>query len=225
MFLPKPVAEFLARRLIGARLIATIRVVGSCVAGALFAAGTIRLAAWLLGASAVLGLIGRLLARSINPTQTDSGVPGTAMVHGTAMDSIADGFLFGGLTFFFAADAWHRYLPMVAVGLAGLLATLISTYAGARAEFVGVSMEEIGVLERPARLLLLALPQAFFGLAFDGLLLRFVFVLFAAAAIARSVRQLAHDYLAAQGLAPSSAHTVDYALLGPALFSPPDTTK
>lgn len=218
-FLPKLVVGFLARRWPSARLFATARVLGSCIAGALFAAGTIRVAAWLLGASAVLGLVGRLIARTINPAQADGGG------HGTAMDSITDGFLFGGLTFFFAADAWHRFLPMVAVGLAGLLATLTSTYAEARAEFVGVGMEKAGVLERPERLFLLALPQAFFGLALDGLLLRFVLVLFVASAIARAASQLARDYLASQGLAPSPTHTVDYALLEPSLFSSPDTTE
>jgi hypothetical protein len=200
-------------------LIANVRTVGSCAAGVLFAAGSIRTAAWLLGCSACLGLIRRLDSRGIAPSPT-RGVPRMP-----ALDCIADGFLFGGITFFFATDAWHRFLPMVAVGITGMLATMMSIYAEARAEMRGVAVERSAIMVRPERFVLLAVPQAFLGLALDGMLLRSVFVLFGVSAIVRAVNRMAVDYLATQGLAPSRAQTVDYTLLGPSLFSRSDSSE
>ena len=142
-----------------------------------------------------------------------------------ALDCIADGFLFGGITIIFATDAGHRILPIVAVGITGMLATMMSIYAEARAEMGGVAVERSAIMVRPERFVLLAVPQAFLGLALDGMLLRSVFVLFGVSAIVRAVNRMAVDYLATQGLAPSRAQTVDYTLLGPSLFSRSDSSE
>ena len=55
------------------------------------------------------------------------------------------------------------------------------------------------MMERPERIVLLAAPQAFFGLALDGLVLRFVFSLLAATAIVTAVQRIAHVRWATRG--------------------------
>ncbi|MCX5760866.1 MAG: CDP-alcohol phosphatidyltransferase family protein [Gemmatimonadetes bacterium] len=189
----EPFIGFLVRRRVGPNTITTIGTLCSCTAGVLFASGRIRAGGWLLGITAVFDLADGMVARRTNQSTTFGAF------YDSALDRVADGFLFGGLTFFFAADPWHRSLPMVAVGLAGMMATFLTSYARARAELLGVEMKGIGMMERPERIVLLAAPQAFFGLALDGLVLRFVFSLLAATAIVTAVQRIAHVRWATRG--------------------------
>jgi CDP-diacylglycerol--glycerol-3-phosphate 3-phosphatidyltransferase len=64
-------------------------------------------------------------------------------------------------------------------------------------------MKGVGMMERAERITLLAAPQALFGLALDGLLLRLVFSLLAASAIVTAVQRIAHVRWATQPAAPA----------------------
>jgi hypothetical protein len=94
---------------------------------------------------------------------------------------------------------------MVAVGLLGMLATFVISYARSRAETLGVAMKGVGLMERAERITLLAAPQALFGLALDGLLLRLVLSLLAASAIVTAVQRIVHVRGATQSEVPSPA--------------------
>ena len=56
---------------------------------------------------------------------------------------------------------------MVVVCLAGLIGAYLTSYIRARAEALGVDAK-VGMVQRPERIVLLSVPQAFFGLALNG---------------------------------------------------------
>lgn len=195
----EPFIGFLVRRNVSPNTLTTIGTLCTCAAGLAFASGHIRTGGWILGVTAVFDLADGAVARRTNRS-TKFGA-----FYDSTLDRIADGFLFGGLTFFFAADAWHRSLPMVAVGLLGMMATFVISYARSRAETLGIEMKGVGMMERAERITLLAAPQALFGLALDGLLLRLVFSLLAASAIVTAVQRIAHVRWATQPATPAPA--------------------
>ena len=59
---------------------------------------------------------------------------------------------------------------MVVVCLAGLIGAYLTSYIRARAEALGIDAK-VGMVQRPERIVLLSVPQAFFGLALNGLVL------------------------------------------------------
>ena len=59
---------------------------------------------------------------------------------------------------------------MVAVALAGIIGTHLVSYTRARAESLGIDAK-VGIMQRPERVVLLAVPQALFGLALNGWIL------------------------------------------------------
>jgi CDP-diacylglycerol--glycerol-3-phosphate 3-phosphatidyltransferase len=64
---------------------------------------------------------------------------------------------------------------MVVVCLAGLIGSFLTSYIRARAEALGVDAK-VGMVQRPERFVLLSVPQAFFGLALNGLVLGAIIV-------------------------------------------------
>ena len=65
---------------------------------------------------------------------------------------------------------------MVGVAVLGLVGSFVTSYTRARAEALGIDAR-VGILQRPERVVLLSAPQAFFGLAFHGLVLIAIIVL------------------------------------------------
>jgi len=193
----EPFIGFLVRRQVSPNTLTSIGTFCACAAGVVFASGHIRTGGWILSITAVFDLADGAVAR-----RTNRSTPFGAFYDST-LDRIADGFLFGGLTFFFAASPWHRSMPMVAVGLLGMIATFAISYSRSRAENLGVGMKGVGLMERAERITLLAAPQALFGLALDGLVLRFILSLLAAAAIVTAVQRIAYVRWMMQSAAPA----------------------
>jgi phosphatidylglycerophosphate synthase len=80
---------------------------------------------------------------------------------------VADGAVLGGLAVFYALDPVHNNVPMVVVCLAGIIGAFMTSYTRARAESLGLDAK-VGMLQRPERVVLLSVPQAFFGLLLNG---------------------------------------------------------
>ena len=184
--LTKPLVAWCARVGVSPNLLTVLGTLCCGVAGAMFAAGWIHAAGWTLGLTAFFDVIDGAVARA----------SGKASVFGSFFDStldrVADAFLFGGLAFFFASDGPHRSPAMVAVSLLALSAVQITSYTRAKADALGVDLKGIGALERPERITLLAAPQAFFGLRWDGWVLKGVVILLAAAAAWTVVQRVRH---------------------------------
>ncbi|MDQ3515629.1 MAG: hypothetical protein M3403_02490, partial [Gemmatimonadota bacterium] len=68
--------------------------------------------------------------------------------------------------------------PLMIVCLVGMVGTFVISYTRARAEALGLDAK-VGFLQRPERFVLLAAPQALFGLALEGRVLAGIVVLLA----------------------------------------------
>ena len=182
----EPIVDWFVRHGVSPNTITTAGTLSACAAGVLFGFGHISLAGWTLGLLAFFDVVdGKVARRTGKATQFGA-------FYDSTLDRVADGFLFGGLTFFYATSPVHRSGVMVAIALLALLATLLTSYTRARAEVLGIGMSGVGMMERPERIALLAAPQAFFGLALHGLVLRSVVTLLAATAVITFYQRIRH---------------------------------
>lgn len=181
-----PVVEWFTRHRVPPNVITTVGTAWACAAGVLFAAGHVALAGWTLGLTAFFDMVDGAVARRTG-TSTTFGA-----FYDSTLDRLADGVLFGGLAFFYGSGTPHDSRPMVVVALAGLLATFLTSYTRARAEALGIEMRGVGMMERPERIVLLAAPQAFFGLSFDGWILRSVVTILAVTAVITVIQRVGH---------------------------------
>lgn len=125
----------------------TLASLGMAVAAAVsFAEGYLAVGGLAFLASGLLDTLDGRLARAT----------GTASARGAFLDSICDRYaelaVFGGLAVHLGAG-----LPFVIV-LAALTGGLMTSYARARGEGLGVRLAEVGLVQRPVRILLVGVP-------------------------------------------------------------------
>jgi len=190
MWLMRPVVAWMASRRINPNHITTIGTLCSMIAGGVFASGHISMAGWFLGLTALFDVVDGQVAR----------VTGRTTVFGafydSTLDRVADGAVLGGLAIFFARNGVHHKIPdymstpMVAVLLLGIIGSFLTSYTRARAEGLGIDAK-VGILQRPERIVLIAAPQAFFGLRFHGWMLITICVLLAVTAWVTAVQRIA----------------------------------
>ena len=168
--LMEPIAEVLIKLGISANALTTIGTLSTVGGGIAFAYGHMRLGAWIIGATAIADALDGVVARKTN-TMTVFGA-----FYDSTLDRIADGALLGGIAFFYATHPVHHSQPMLAVSLFCIIGTYMISYARARAEALGINAK-VGVMQRAERVILLCVPQAFFGLALNGWLLKGVVLL------------------------------------------------
>ncbi|MDA1080454.1 MAG: CDP-alcohol phosphatidyltransferase family protein [Gemmatimonadetes bacterium] len=167
-----PLADALVARRVHPNVITTVGLVSTLVAAGFFASGHISIGGWVLGLTAIFDALDGTVARRT----------GQASVFGafydSTLDRIADGAALGGLAIFWAANTPRHSLWMVGVCLFAIIGAYLTSYTRARAEGLGLDAR-VGLVQRAERVVLLSVPQAFFGLAFDGLVLKFIVVLLA----------------------------------------------
>lgn len=166
----EPVAEWLVRRRINPNAITTLGTACSVAGGIIYATGHIRTGGWVLGLTALFDVLDGTVARRTNRSTVFGAF------YDSTLDRVADGAVLAGLAFFYATSARYGSPTMVAVCLAGILGSYVTSYIRARAEALGIDAK-VGMMQRPERVVLLTAPQAFFGLALDGLVLAGIVVL------------------------------------------------
>jgi len=164
-----PVANWLVRRGVHPNTITAIGTLCTVAGGAIYASGHIRTGGWFLGATALFDVLDGTVARRSNKSSTFG-----AFLDST-LDRVADGALLGGLADFYAINPRHSNMVMVVVCLAGLIGAYLTSYIRARAEALGLDAK-VGMVQRPERIVLLSVPQAFFGLVFNGVVLGLIVV-------------------------------------------------
>lgn len=167
-----PLADALVARGVRPNTITTVGLVFTIAAGVIFATGHISIAGWVLGVTAVFDVLDGMVARK-SGTESIFGA-----FYDSTLDRVADGAVLGGLTVFWAADTSRHSLGMVVTCLLAIVGTYLTSYTRARAEGLGLDAR-VGLVQRPERVVLMSAPQAFFGLAFDGLVLKAIVVLLA----------------------------------------------
>jgi CDP-diacylglycerol---glycerol-3-phosphate 3-phosphatidyltransferase len=165
-----PVAEWLVRHDVHPNTITTVGTLCTMGCGVLYGLGHIMLGGWLLGVTALFDVLDGVVARR---TQRSSVF---GAFYDSTLDRIADGFVLGGLAVFFATRQEWWGVPMVGMCTLALVGSFVTSYTRARAEGLGIEARG-GMLQRPERVVLLSAPQAFFGLAFHGLVLIAIIVL------------------------------------------------
>ena len=185
--LMEPIAAWLVRRGVHPN---TITVMGTlfCVAGGvLYGTGHIMTGGWLLGITALTDVLDGMVARRSNK----SSVFGAFL--DSSLDRVADGAVLGGLAVFYALNPVHHSVTMVVVCLAGIVGAFMTSYTRARAEALGLDAK-VGMLQRPERVVLLSVPQAFFGLALNGWVLAIIIILLAITAWVTVVQRIWYVY-------------------------------
>jgi CDP-diacylglycerol--glycerol-3-phosphate 3-phosphatidyltransferase len=162
-----PLVEFLVRNGVSPNAITTFGTFATVVGGGFYARGHIMLAGWIVGLSAICDMIDGQVARRSGRSSLFGAF------YDSTLDRVADGAVLGGLAIFFARNGVHHKIPdfmstpMVSVILLGIIGSFLTSYTRARAEGLGIDAQ-VGIIQRPERIVLLSAPQAFFALAFDG---------------------------------------------------------
>ena len=184
----EPVAGWLVRRGVSPNSITLFGTLCTVAGGAVYATGHIRTAGWIVGLTALFDVLDGTVARRTGRTSTFGAFLDSSL------DRVADGAVMGGLAIFYATSAVHHSVPMLAVCLLGLIGAFMTSYTRARAEALGLEMKEIGMLQRPERVVLLSAPQAFFGLTLNGWVLVGIIVLLTVTAWITVVQRVMHVY-------------------------------
>ncbi len=166
----EPVADGLIRLDVHPNTITTVGTLCTIAGGVLYGFGHLRTGGWLLGVTALFDVLDGIVARRTERSSVFGAF------YDSTLDRVADGFVLGGLAVFFATRPEWWGVPMVAVCALALVGSFLTSYTRARAEGLGIDAR-VGMLQRPERVVLLSAPQAFFGLAFHGLVLIAIIVL------------------------------------------------
>jgi CDP-diacylglycerol--glycerol-3-phosphate 3-phosphatidyltransferase len=186
-----PVADWLVRRRVQPNTITTIGTVCSVLGGVIYGTGHIMTGGWFLGVTALFDVLDGTVARRTNRSSTFGAF------YDSTLDRIADGVVLGGLAVFFATRGGTANVVMVVISILGIIGSFVTSYTRARAEALGFDAK-VGVLQRPERVVLLSAPQAFFGLALDGLVLSSIIVVLTVTAWITAAQRIAAVYRAAR---------------------------
>jgi CDP-diacylglycerol--glycerol-3-phosphate 3-phosphatidyltransferase len=182
-----PVADFFVRNGVHPNTITAFGTACTIGASVLFGMGHIKTAGWFLGLTALFDVMDGTVARRSGKESTFG-----AFLDST-LDRLADGALFVGLATFYALNAVHQSTTMMLVCMSGCIGALMTSYARARAETLGLDAK-VGMVQRPERVTLLSAPQAFFGLALHGWVLKTVVIIITIGAWITVVQRIAFVY-------------------------------
>jgi CDP-diacylglycerol---glycerol-3-phosphate 3-phosphatidyltransferase len=182
-----PVADLLVRWRVSPNHITTFGTLCTIVAGAIFASGHIRTAGWFMGITALFDVLDGTVARRTGRSTTFGAF------YDSTLDRVADGFVLGGLAVFYGVNAVHHSGIMLAITIAGLIGTFLTSYTRARAESLNIDAK-VGIMQRPERVALLSAPQAFFGLALNGWVLAGIVTLLSVTAWVTAIQRIRFVY-------------------------------
>jgi CDP-diacylglycerol--glycerol-3-phosphate 3-phosphatidyltransferase len=187
-----PIADWMVRRRVSPNLLTTIGTLFAIAGGAIYATGHIHIAGWLLGLTALFDVLDGNVARRTGRSSVFGAF------YDSTLDRIADGAVMGGLAIFYATTPEHSIIvgrTMVAICILGIIGTFLVSYTRARAEALGIDAK-VGMMQRAERVVLLTAPQAFFGLALNGLILISVILLLTVTAWITAVQRIIVVYRA-----------------------------
>src|ERR1017187_7848060 len=180
----EPAVEYLVRHRVNPNVITTIGTACTISAAVIYAYGHISIAGWVLGLTAIFDVVDGIVARRTGRETTFGAF------YDSTLDRVSDGAVLAGLTVFYSTDSARPSVPMVVVCLGAIMGTFLTSYTRARAEALGIDAK-VGLIQRAERVVLLSAPQAFFGLAFHGLVLAPIFTLLAVRPWITAVQRIA----------------------------------
>src|ERR1041385_2911663 len=139
-----PVADFFVRSGVHPNTITAFGTACTIAASVIFGMGHIKTAGWFLGLTALFDVLDGTVARRSGKESTFG-----AFLDST-LDRLADGALFVGLATFYALSPVHQSTTMMLVCMSGCIGALMTSYARARAETLGLDAK-VGMVQRPER--------------------------------------------------------------------------
>lgn len=185
----RPLADALIRARVHPNTLTTVGalvVLGSAWA---FATGEIRLGGFLLLFSGVFDILDGQVARG-GQRASDFGA-----FYDSVLDRVGESAIFGGIALYFVSGGMPAARVPLAVGLclAALAASLLVSYARARAEGLGLDCK-VGIAQRAERFLVLGAPALLVGPGRDGRVLFWIVVVLALTTFVTVVQRVVHVY-------------------------------
>lgn len=165
-----PIADLLVRWNVSPNTLTTVGTLFTLAGSVAYGMGHIKTGGLIIGTTAIFDVLDGTVARRSGKSTVFGAF------YDSTLDRIADGGVLLGLAYFFATSPVHQSLRMVVVCFLCLIGTYLISYTRARAEALGIDAK-VGIMQRPERLVLLCAPQAFFGLAMGGLVLKGIVIL------------------------------------------------
>ena len=209
-----PVANWLVKRGVHPNTITVFGTLCTVVGGIIYGTGHIRTGGVFLAVTALFDVLDGTVARRSNQSSTFG-----AFLDST-LDRLADGFVLGGLAVFYATSFEHHSITLMITALLGLVGAFLTSYTRARAESLGLDAK-VGLLQRPERVVLMAAPQALFGLFFNGWPLAIIIVTLTVTAWITVYQRVAYVYRATSRADEAEARTESEARPRPWLRSRP----
>jgi CDP-diacylglycerol---glycerol-3-phosphate 3-phosphatidyltransferase len=179
----EPVAALLVKLRVNPNTLTTLGTISTIAGGIAFGWGHIRTGGWIIGLTAIFDVLDGTVARRTGQSTVFGAF------YDSTLDRVADGAVLGGLAFFYATNRVFHSQPLLALSLLGMIGTFLVSYTRARAEGLGIDAK-VGVMQRPERVVLLAVPQAFFGVVFNGWVLAAVVALLSLTAWITAVQRI-----------------------------------
>jgi CDP-diacylglycerol--glycerol-3-phosphate 3-phosphatidyltransferase len=182
-----PIVNALIRARVSPNTITTWSTAVVLGAGVAFGTGMVRLGGVLLLVSGVGDMLDGRVAR------VGARVSPFGAFYDSTLDRIGDAALFGGIGIFFVRGGVPAHLQTWALvaSLVALSATLIVSYARARAEGLSLTCE-VGIAQRAERILGLGVPSLFIGAGPDGLVLLGIVAVLGILAVITVAQRIAH---------------------------------
>jgi CDP-diacylglycerol--glycerol-3-phosphate 3-phosphatidyltransferase len=179
----EPAISFLARHNVSPNTITTAGTLLTIAASVVYATGHIMTAGWIMNVTAFFDVADGEVARRTGRSSVFGAF------YDSTLDRVADGALMAGLAFFYATNSIHHNLYMVVVCLVCIVGTFLISYTRARAETLGIDAK-VGLMQRPERMVLLSVPQSFFGLFWNGWVLMGIIILLTVTAWITAVQRI-----------------------------------
>lgn|SRR6478672_5123143 len=185
----EPAISFLARHNVSPNTITSVGTLLTIAASVVYATGHIMTAGWIMNVTAFFDVADGEVARRTGRSSVFGAF------YDSTLDRVADGALMAGLAFFYATNPIHHNLAMVVVCLVCIIGTFLISYTRARAETLGIDAK-VGLMQRPERMVLLSVPQSFFGLFWNGWVLMGIILLLTVTAWITAIQRIAYVYRA-----------------------------
>lgn len=183
----EPIVRGLIRAGVSPNVITTLGTAVVLGAGVAYGAGAVRLGGVLLLLSGIGDMLDGRVARG------GARVTPFGAFYDSTLDRVGDAALFGGIAVYFTRGGVPAHLETAALAaaLVALGATLIVSYARARAEGLGLDCR-VGIAQRAERILGLGAPSLFVGAGPDGLVLVGIVAVLALLAVITVGQRIVH---------------------------------
>jgi CDP-diacylglycerol--glycerol-3-phosphate 3-phosphatidyltransferase len=187
----RPLVNWLIAHRVRPNTITTVGTALVLASAVFFGVGSVRLGGLFLLLSGIVDTIDGQVARN------GQMVTRFGAFYDSTLDRIGDGATFAGVGTYlmFAPDVAYRELSVIAC-MVGIIASLVVSYARARAEGLGLDCK-VGIAQRAERILLLGIPPLLFGAGPGSIYLQVIVVLLTALALITVVQRIVHVHGAA----------------------------